>query len=106
MKPYLSIRSLEERLRELRESNDRLQQVVASSGAVIYKLRVVENTAILEWISENVTRILGYEIKEAYSPRWWGENLHPEDHERIMGTAAADRSAEMIHEYRFRHKDG
>jgi PAS domain S-box-containing protein len=87
-------------------AKERLQQVIASSGAVIYKVRVVESTVTLEWISENVTRILGYDLQEAYSPGWWLENLHPEDRERIMGTSVAYPSSDTIREYRFRHKDG
>ena len=91
---------------KLDESKERLQQVIASSGAVIYQLRVVNDTVTLDWISDNVTRILGYEAQEAYLPGWWSENLHPEDRERIMSISASHLSADTIREYRFRHKDG
>ncbi len=91
--------------RELRAARERLQKVIAASGAVIYQMRVHDREATLEWISENVTRILGYSIQDALSPGWWTENVQPDDRTRLFGDPL-HLTRDKLEAYRFRHRNG
>lgn len=90
----------------LHAAQERLRRVIASSGAVIFELRSREGDVELEWISENVTRILGYSIEEAHQPRWWSTNVHPDDFKRMRGRPFAEAFLDGTSEYRLRHRDG
>jgi len=98
--------ALEAKAAEAAASERRLHRVIASSGALLYELRVDDGVVTLEWMSDNVTSLLGYTLAEAESPAWWLENVHPEDRERIgilPNTGPRDSDAR---EYRFRDKSG
>jgi two-component system cell cycle sensor histidine kinase/response regulator CckA len=90
----------------LRAAQERLQRVIASSGAVIYELRLNDDHIRLDWISENLTRILGYSPEEARSLTWWSSNVHPDDRARFPGRPTRRAYHDGSAEYRFRHKDG
>ncbi len=90
--------------RELRAARERLQKVIAASSAVIYQMRMQSGEARLEWISENVTRILGYSTDEALAPGWWTEHLHAEDRTRLLDDPSRF-ARDATQAYRFRHKD-
>jgi two-component system cell cycle sensor histidine kinase/response regulator CckA len=90
----------------LRSTQERLQRVIASSGAVIYELRLQDDHIRLDWISENLTRILGYSTEEARSLTWWSSNVHPDDGKRFPGRPSRSAYQDGSAEYRFRHKDG
>ncbi len=90
----------------LQAAQERLRQVIASSGAVIFELRRRERSMELDWISENVTRILGYTPDEARLPDWWLGRVHPEDRSRLAGRPALDAYRDGMAEYRLQHRDG
>lgn len=90
----------------LRETQERLRQVITSSGAVIYELRVHNGEITLEWISDNLPRILGYSVEEAKSPLWWSSNVHPEDRKRLNGRPGLASYLDGTSEYRFRDLEG
>ncbi len=71
----------EERLAATRH---RLEHVLASSTAIIYQLRIAGPDSRLEWMTDNVKRILGYEVDEALAPGWWHRNIHPDDRDRLQ----------------------
>jgi two-component system cell cycle sensor histidine kinase/response regulator CckA len=89
-----------------RDAHDRLQRVIASSAAVLFELRLEATGPVLEWISENVTRILGYSSDEAYEDGWWRNNVHPTDLARLPSPDGAEAGRSVANEYRFRRKDG
>jgi PAS domain S-box-containing protein len=89
-----------------RDAHERLQQVIGSSAAVLFQLRLESEGPVLEWISENVTRILGYTSAEASRAGWWEENVHPTDLPRLPKIVGADSVSDTANEYRFRRKDG
>ncbi|MGH9888669.1 MAG: PAS domain S-box protein, partial [bacterium] len=104
------LRDITERKRveeELREAQRRLQHVVTSSPGVLYSLRPHGQHFVANWVSENVSRLLGYTAEEAMPPEWWPSHLHPDERDRVFAEMAAlfERS-NMSHEFRFRHKDG
>jgi hypothetical protein len=48
----------------------RLQEVLASSTAVTYATKVVGENFVPSWVSENITRMMGYRVEEALLPTW------------------------------------
>ncbi len=94
---------------QLRQAQQRLQHVVASSPAVLYTLEgEAANSLRLTWISENVQEMMGYRIEDAMHPNWWHQHVHPDDLERIGAEIQTDlfSSDRLAHEYRFRRQDG
>ena len=90
-----------------RTAQARFQQLVASSTAVLYATAVTPTGFPPTWVSENVTRIMGYEVAESLAPNWWIDNLHPEDRPRVLAQVSELLSSGgLVMEYRFRHKDG
>ncbi len=98
---------LETQVHELQATRSRLEQLVSASDAMIYASRVAGDATVPEYVSENISRITGYEAPEALRPDWWSGNVHPEDRERVRGEMAEQFGAgQFTIEYRFRHKDG
>ncbi len=62
---------------------DRRPLTPASSTAVLYATTVHGETFRPTWVSENITRIMGYAAAEALGPTWWTDRLHPEDRVNI-----------------------
>src|SRR5256886_7589031 len=91
----------------LRLTQERLRQVTASSTAVLYATAVTGETFRPTWVSENITRIMGYDPAEAVGPPWWTDHLHPEDRDAVLAAVPSILSKDhAAFEYRFRHKDG
>ena len=91
----------------VQETQARFQQMLASSTAVLYGNTVVGETYSPSWVSENITRITGYELDEPLRPTWWIDHLHADDRARVLAEMpvllAHDR---LTTEYRFQYKDG
>jgi signal transduction histidine kinase/CheY-like chemotaxis protein/HAMP domain-containing protein len=104
--------ALQSKAEEAAASERRLQGVIASSGAVLYELRVGERDVALDWMSDSVTRMLGYSIDDARSPSWWIDNLHPADRDGLRDRvfagrkSSAEADAHSVREYRFRDAMG
>ncbi len=91
----------------LRVTQERLRQVTASSTAVLYATAVIGETFRPTWVTENITRIMGYAAAEALGPEWWTDRLHPEDRDPVLAAVPSILSRDhLAFEYRFRHKDG
>ena len=98
---------LEAQVRELQATRSRLEQFVNASDAMIYASRVAGDATVPVYVSENISRLTGYEVQEALHPAWLRDNVHPEDRERIRGELAEQfPTGQFTIEYRFRHKDG
>jgi PAS domain S-box-containing protein len=80
--------------------------LLTASPAVIYSLKYVDGMIQAEFVSENITRFLGYTAKEA-DFAWWSSNVHPDDRERCLRRLGElQERGHIVQEYRFRHKDG
>ncbi|MDB5310275.1 MAG: Blue-light-activated protein [Gemmataceae bacterium] len=93
----------------VRQAQQRLQHVLASSPAVLFTLAVLDGqTREITWISANVQEMLGYFPAEALAPGWWLRNIHPEDRDQVVAQTQERLFAHggTGHEYRFRHRDG
>jgi PAS domain S-box-containing protein len=85
----------------------RLQQLVSTTPAVIYALRIEGATCIPTWVSQSIVRLTGYDEMEALQPRWWHDHVHPEDLERAHDFMAALLGhLNFAAEYRFRCLNG
>ena len=92
--------------RTLVATQERMQHLLRSSGAVIVDLSAHGDSVQLEWISENVAQILGYAPDEAFANRWWTDAVHPEDRTQLRGRPHVSAYRDGALEYRFKHKDG
>src|SRR5690606_16983564 len=91
----------------LREITARLNHLLTTSPTILYSTRIVDGQPQPQWVSDSVTRLLGYSAEEALSPDWWPTHLHDEDRERVL--ASVPRLLQrgyLTNEYRFVRKDG
>lgn len=106
-KIYAAARDITDRKnseQEIFELSERLQHYLATSQTITYALRINNKSVLPFWISENVTRILGYEIQEVLNETWWSENLYPEDKKSTAEEFENFRTSgndTYIREYRF-----
>ncbi|MES2177560.1 MAG: ATP-binding protein [Gemmatimonadota bacterium] len=98
--------ALEAKIHELVNAEERLERVIGSSGAVLYELQVTPDGPVLDWISHNVTDMLGYDLAEVHAPQWWRTHVHPDDDHRSDEERAPASYRAVSKDYRFRHKDG
>lgn len=93
---------------ERREAERALDRVLFSSGAVLFRLRVGDDGSFEpEWVSDSVEEVLGYEPPECLDPGWWSSGIHPDDREAtFQAVSRVLTDGEVVHEYRFRAKDG
>ncbi|MDY3562461.1 response regulator [Gemmata sp. JC673] len=89
-------------------AQERLRYAVASSPAVLFTLGFsAGGLQGVEWISDNLRDLFGYDPTEAFAPDWWTGNVHPDDRDVAAGAAAALlANGRAAREYRFRHRDG
>lgn len=74
---------------------------------VTYAIEVSAQRSQTVWVSDNVTKVLGYQAEQAMAIGWWSKSLHPDDKlraqeesHRIIGAGGGH------HYYRIKHKDG
>jgi len=91
---------------ELLETRQRLGHLISSSPAVIYSCGAAPDFPTT-FISDNITERLGYKPQDFYDdPFFWSKQIHPDDHDRIMGILAKINGPQSLsYEYRFRRKD-
>ncbi|MBP6806822.1 MAG: EAL domain-containing protein [Chromatiaceae bacterium] len=69
---------------QLRATTDRLAQVLATSPVILYTRRLDAPARPLTWVSDNLARLLGYQVAAALAPDWWPAHLHPQDREPAL----------------------
>ena len=91
----------------LQASEQRLQQVLAASTVVIYAMTVTGDTYTPSWVSDNIARITGFDVREALESDWWFKHVHPDDWPGLLPQLPVlFRDGRRTFEYRFQHKDG
>jgi PAS domain S-box-containing protein len=89
------------------DARNRLQHVLASSPAVLYTLRVDGEAFVCTWVSDNISRLLGFSESEALAPHWWADRVHPDDVGAVLaGGRALLEQGHLLRDYRFRHERG
>jgi len=111
--PYAAVASFfdvtERKLAEdaLRATQARLRDVLTSSTAVVYATKLTVEGYAPSWVSENVTRVFGYEVEEALHATWWASHIHAADRARALAELSTLLSkGELTLEYRFQGKNG
>ena len=106
---YHALRYAMERHRmksQLRTAQDRLQQVLTSSPAVLYATRLTPAGYVSTWVSDNIVRVTGHTVVDASKPTWWIDHVHPDDRGRVLQQMDRLRAeAHLSIEYRFRCSD-
>ena len=112
-KPYAAVASFFD-ITERKQAEDalhateaRLRDVLAASTAIVYATRLTPEGFAPSWVSENVTRVLGFEVQEALHPKWWMTHVHPADRSRVLSEIPALLTkGALTLEYRFQGKNG
>jgi PAS domain S-box-containing protein len=89
----------------LNENKNRLESVLTSSSVMLYAIN--PNDFNVNFVSDNITTITGYSLKECFDKGFWPDHIHPEDASKMNN--AIDKLLEKKyynHEYRFKFKDG
>jgi PAS domain S-box-containing protein len=88
-------------------SDKRSRHILNFIPTVIYDLGITSNGFPTRWISDSVTKILGYEVDAALAPGWWIDCLHRDDKEAAVNkTSILMTQGRVVQEYRFRANDG
>jgi diguanylate cyclase (GGDEF)-like protein/PAS domain S-box-containing protein len=87
---------------QLRATSERLALALAASPVVLYTRQISKPESPLTWVSENITRLLGYTPAEILQPEAWASRLHPGDREETLERLASLPAAgHVTHTYRF-----
>jgi PAS domain S-box-containing protein len=90
---------------ELRTSEQLLSHTLDASPVIIYRLETDQLS--ITWVSENISRILGYTAEEALKPGWWEARLHPEDRDEAVRNLAQLHGEDKLEQsYRFLKENG
>jgi PAS domain S-box-containing protein len=92
---------------ELAATHAQLRHLLEHSPVITYSLQFEDGLLVPAFVSDNVTRLLGYSVSEALVRDWWLRNLHPDDRKRaVEADPGAGGVSDTRVEYRIRHRDG
>lgn len=92
---------------ELEAAREKIQHIIDHTPAVLYRLHLRGNDIIPYFVSENITRLLGFQPTEVLSMSWWLQQVHPDDVAAALASRHETiREGTSRSEYRIRHKDG
>ena len=101
-------KTLAARERELAEARDFLENLLAASPSMIFRIDPTDFR--ITYASPNVVWLLGYDLSEIIGVRnFWRRLLHPEDLDRAarhLQEAFTTAAVQIEEEYRMRAKDG
>ena len=89
-------------------SPQRWQHFIEASPTILYALRCEREAYLPVWVTDNVTRLLGYSVAEMLDPWWWETHVHPDDLSQLedFPRNVAGGPALYVREYRVRHAHG
>lgn len=86
--------------------SDRLAHYLSGSPIITYSASIVDGRFHFSWISQNIERIMGYSVEDAFTEDWWFKNIYPHDRSRVLSSISeAVKAGEITQEYRFLRKD-
>lgn len=93
------------RVTALREERERLEAVLSTTSAIIYSARLPDY--FIEYVSDSVMTVLGFDVAQFSSPGFWLSALHPDERDRVVsGLTGLLETGRHLHEYRHLHADG
>nr|WP_198983482.1 ATP-binding protein [Herbaspirillum sp. ASV7] len=94
-------------LQALVKANARYRHIIGNTPAIIYS-SVPSGDFRLTFVSENASRVLGYESQEMLDDaNFWFNHIHPDDIAAIFSSLAMlFVEDQKVYEYRFRTSDG
>ncbi|MCK5262126.1 MAG: HD domain-containing protein [Gammaproteobacteria bacterium] len=101
------VRELEQEREALRESEERIRQVVETVPDILYTASPPDFNAT--YISPAIERLLGFTPEEWLAdPERWAKQMHNEDREQTLSIIgeAYEKKESFVFEYRLWHKDG
>ena len=91
----------------LRQTSTRMAHLLSASPTILYALRVDGTRLLPAWISDNISRVMGFPPAECLAPGWWTTHLHVDDRKRVLnGQARLLVEGSLTHEYRFHDSTG
>ena len=89
------------------ETSARLNLVLTTTPIILYATRLRADGVTPLWVSESITRILGYSQDEALSMAWWLQHVHADDRARVQAAIPELISTGvLVLEYRFARENG
>ena len=90
----------------LQTVNDRFELLLQSTSTVLVNAKITGDHDVI-FISDNVTKVLGYSKVEFSQKHFWFANLHPEDSPGVLAAFnELNKKGSFNIQYRFLHKDG
>lgn len=91
----------------MQRSEERYRMLTELVSDYVYAARIDDDKIHLEWVSDNIQRILGYSFEEMTVPGTWESIVWPEDAKRVLGGARRlHENEEKVNEYRIITKGG
>ncbi|WP_448519552.1 GAF domain-containing sensor histidine kinase [Rhodoflexus sp.] len=100
--------TLELKAREdIKRSEERYRLLTELVSDYVYEARIADDRIYIEWVSDNVERILSYSVEELAVPGTWDKILYPEDTNKLTrDSRRLTDNAEKVNEYRIITKSG
>lgn len=95
--------------RDLENAYERINHIINVSPSIMYSLKMhTENHDMtVDFISDNISKLTGYAVKEWYTPQFWLNHVHPDDQAAAVSAQKRLLKDGMLnHQYRFLHADG
>ena len=82
-------RQVYRRTKELSLINKKFQYLKNASPVVLFQLILQsDDLPRLIWVSDNITRLFGYQPEETYAEGWFRQVIHPDDLDRVRAIIA------------------
>jgi two-component system, cell cycle sensor histidine kinase and response regulator CckA len=92
--------------KRLREARGRLSQLISSSAAVIYSLKMKGKDLEPAAFGDNLEYLTGYPVYETRRRKWWQEHMHTDELLAALDAGSADADSRTVREYTLRRSDG
>lgn len=107
MTKAMKVHTVKEKNIEMQSAQKQLQQLLALSPTLLYRIDPGQKPAVPVVMSDNIFRLLGFTLKESQESGWWPGQVHPDDRELASaGLETKPGQEHLEREYRIRHKNG
>ncbi|WP_178862037.1 bifunctional diguanylate cyclase/phosphodiesterase [Thiomicrorhabdus cannonii] len=80
----------------------RMDRFINANPAVFYVLKKSASGFKTAYVSDNISKILGYPVQESMKPGWWASHIYHEDKTQALSVfSSVNQKNHLVHEYRF-----